>query len=73
MKGVIEECFPDSISGRYAGWACLIFGGIVGGVPKLGFEYPPPFWERTGTYLMALSLLAFALSYLLRRLDGART
>jgi hypothetical protein len=53
------------------GWALLIFGGIIGGLPKLGFPNPSPYWEKTGTYLMALSLLVFALSYLLRRFEHA--
>jgi hypothetical protein len=71
MSRIIEDCFPCYLVARYAGWALLIFGGIVGGLPHLGFANPSPFWEKTGTYLMALSLLVFAISYLIRRLDGA--
>jgi hypothetical protein len=62
-----EDCFACFLAGRYAGWAFLIFGGVVGGLPKLGFASPSPFWEKTGTYLIAASLFMFAVSYVLRR------
>lgn len=63
-----RHCLPCFTFGRFVGWALLIFGGIVGGLPKLGFPAPSPFWEKTATYMMALSLLLFAISYLLLRL-----
>jgi hypothetical protein len=64
-----KKCLACLLFGRYAGWAFLIFGGVVAGLPKLGFPSPSVFWEKTGTYLMAASIVMFAISYVMRRLQ----
>jgi hypothetical protein len=61
------SCLVCFAFGRLASWVVLIFGGIVGGLPKLGFAAPSLFWEKCATYLMALGLLQFAISYILLR------
>jgi hypothetical protein len=63
-----DSCFACLLFGRFVGWALLIFGGVVGVSPHLGWPIPSPFWERAATYLMAFSLLMFAVSYILRRM-----
>jgi hypothetical protein len=65
---VNNVCFACFLFGKLACWALLIFGGIVGGLPMLGFSPPSPMVEKTATYLMAFSLLLFAISYFLQRL-----
>ena len=72
-----EVCYVCLFAGRYVGWALLIFGGIVGGLPALGFPHPSPLIERLATYAMATGLLMFATVALLhviamRRLRESR-
>ena len=62
-----EICVFCFLLGTIMCWALLIFGGIVGGLPALGFAPPSPVIEKIATYLMALSLLLFAASTALQR------
>jgi hypothetical protein len=67
-----DFCFACILFGWYAGWALLIFGGIVGGLPTFGLPHPSPTLEKVATYLMAFSLLLFAASYLMQRFLSSR-
>lgn len=62
-----EICVLCFLLGTIVCWALLIFGGVVGGLPALGFAPPSPAVEKVATYLMGLSLLLFAASYALQR------
>jgi hypothetical protein len=49
-------------------WAFLIFGGVVGALPVLGFPAPSVYWEKSAAYLTALGLVIFIISYFMLRL-----
>jgi uncharacterized membrane protein len=62
-----DACSICLIVGTYVTWTLLIFGALVSGLSHLGFPAPSPWLEKSATYLMAFSLLIFALSYFMLR------
>lgn len=66
MTQKLSKCAICMYTGFVFSWGFLLFGGLVGALPKFGLPEPSQFWAQASAILMLISLLYFGFTAVLR-------